>query len=70
MAFVYWLLFRTTIGYEFRAAGLNPDAARYAGMPRDLSLLALEGLVLAKLRRIACSLDTLARNQPPLAIPS
>jgi len=32
VAFVYWLLFRTTIGFEFRAAGLNPDAARYAGM--------------------------------------
>jgi simple sugar transport system permease protein len=29
---VSWLLFRTTIGFEFRAAGLNPDAARYAGM--------------------------------------
>jgi simple sugar transport system permease protein len=32
VAFTYWLLFRTTIGFEFRAAGLNPDAARYAGM--------------------------------------
>lgn len=31
-AFVYWLLFRSTIGYEFRAVGFNPDAARYAGM--------------------------------------
>lgn len=29
---VYWLLFRTTLGFEFRASGLNPDAARYAGM--------------------------------------
>ena len=29
---VYWLLFRTTIGFEFRASGSNPDAARYAGM--------------------------------------
>ncbi len=32
VGFVSWLLFRTTIGFEFRAAGLNPDAARYAGM--------------------------------------
>jgi simple sugar transport system permease protein len=32
VAVVYWLLFRTTLGYEFRASGLNPDAARYAGM--------------------------------------
>ena len=32
VAIVYWLLFRTTLGFEFRASGLNPDAARYAGM--------------------------------------
>jgi len=29
---IYWLLFRTTTGYEFRAVGYNPDAAHYAGM--------------------------------------
>jgi simple sugar transport system permease protein len=27
-----WLMFRTTRGFEFRAAGLNPRAAGYAGM--------------------------------------
>lgn len=32
VAFVYWLLYRTTLGFEFRASGLNPSAARYAGM--------------------------------------
>jgi ABC-type uncharacterized transport system permease subunit len=32
VAFVYWLLYRTTLGFEFRASGLNPNAARYAGM--------------------------------------
>ncbi|MEE9473130.1 MAG: ABC transporter permease [Acidimicrobiia bacterium] len=32
VAFVYWLLFRSSIGFEFRAVGFNPDAARYAGM--------------------------------------
>jgi ABC-type uncharacterized transport system permease subunit len=32
VVFIYWLLFRTTIGFEFRSAGANPDAARYAGM--------------------------------------
>jgi general nucleoside transport system permease protein len=30
--FVSWLLFRSTKGFEFRAVGLNPHAARYAGM--------------------------------------
>ena len=29
---VHWLLFRTTTGFEFRAVGANPAAARYAGM--------------------------------------
>jgi simple sugar transport system permease protein len=29
---VNWLLFRTTLGYEFRAVGANPAAARYAGI--------------------------------------
>ncbi len=30
--FISWLLFRTTIGFEFRAVGANPNAARYAGI--------------------------------------
>lgn len=30
--FVYWLLFKTTIGFELRTVGLNPNAARYGGM--------------------------------------
>ncbi len=30
---VYFLLWRTTIGYRIRAVGLNPAAARYAGIP-------------------------------------
>ena len=29
---VYWLLFRSTLGFEFRAAGFSPGAAEYAGM--------------------------------------
>ena len=31
-ALVYWLLFKTTIGFELRTVGTNPRAARYAGM--------------------------------------
>lgn len=31
-AWTSWLMFRTTKGFEFRAAGLNPRAAGYAGM--------------------------------------
>jgi ABC-type uncharacterized transport system permease subunit len=29
---VYWLLFKTTFGFEVRAVGANPDAAKYSGM--------------------------------------
>jgi ABC-type uncharacterized transport system permease subunit len=29
---IYWLLFRSTLGFEFRAVGMNPDGAHYAGM--------------------------------------
>ena len=29
---VWWLLYRSTIGFEFRAVGANPDGAKYAGM--------------------------------------
>jgi general nucleoside transport system permease protein len=31
-AFVWWLLGRSTIGFELRAVGANPDASRAAGM--------------------------------------
>ncbi len=29
---VYWILFKSTIGFEFRAVGANPSAAKYGGM--------------------------------------
>jgi general nucleoside transport system permease protein len=32
VAFVWWLLSRSTLGFELRAVGANPDAARTAGM--------------------------------------
>jgi ABC-type uncharacterized transport system permease subunit len=36
---VSWLLFRTTKGYELRAAGFNMTAARYAGMSAGGSMI-------------------------------
>lgn len=30
---VAWVLWRTTLGFEIRTVGLNPHAARYAGIP-------------------------------------
>jgi len=32
VAFVWWLLNRSTIGYQFRALGHNPDASKVAGI--------------------------------------
>jgi simple sugar transport system permease protein len=29
---VYWFLFKTTLGFEIRSVGANPDASKYAGM--------------------------------------
>jgi simple sugar transport system permease protein len=46
--FVYWLLYRTTIGFELRTVGTNPAAARYAGInvPRTIVLaMALSGML-------------------------
>jgi simple sugar transport system permease protein len=39
VALVYWLLYRTTLGFEFRASGFNPDAAKYAGMKSGLIIV-------------------------------
>jgi general nucleoside transport system permease protein len=39
---VWWLLWRSTLGFEIRTVGANPDAARYAGMrPRFLLILTM-----------------------------
>lgn len=39
---IWWILYRSTIGFEIRTVGANPDAARYAGMrPRMLVILTM-----------------------------
>jgi simple sugar transport system permease protein len=39
---VWWFLQRTTLGFEIRTVGANPEAARYAGMrPRRLIILTM-----------------------------
>jgi simple sugar transport system permease protein len=38
----YWLLWRTTLGFEIRTVGANPTAARYAGMsPRRMMIFTM-----------------------------
>ena len=40
--FYWWLLKRTTVGFELRATGLNSDAAKYAGMKtKSLMVIAM-----------------------------
>src|SRR5690606_9690827 len=44
--FTDWFLTKTTLGFELRTVGENPDAARYAGMsvPKNMILaMALSG---------------------------
>jgi general nucleoside transport system permease protein len=43
-AVVAWLLNRTTIGFEFRAVGANPDAARAAGMSPSRTVILVMAL--------------------------
>ena len=39
---IWFILYRTTLGFEIRAVGANPDASRYAGMkPRRLVTLTM-----------------------------
>ncbi len=39
VGFVYWLLFKTTLGFEIRTVGANPRAARTAGMNVERSFI-------------------------------
>jgi general nucleoside transport system permease protein len=46
VALVYWLLYKTTVGFELRTVGANPNAAKYAGINVRRSIvmaLALSG---------------------------
>jgi simple sugar transport system permease protein len=42
--FIWWFLFRTTLGFELRTVGTNPNAARYAGMSIARNYLIAFGL--------------------------
>ncbi len=43
VAAVWWLLFRSKLGFEFRASGENPVAARYAGIRASLIIVVAMG---------------------------
>jgi ABC-type uncharacterized transport system permease subunit len=56
-----WLMFRTTRGFEFRAAGLNPRAAGYAGMRAGRTIV-LAMTVSGALAGIAGAVEVLGTN--------
>lgn len=67
LAFLVWyLLFRTTLGFEIRTVGLNPNAARYAGIrfARVLVLTMIIAGMLAGLGGAVESLGVVGRYQP------
>ena len=41
---VWWLLWKTTLGFELRTVGSNPDAAKYAGIKPGLTIILSMGL--------------------------
>ncbi len=63
---IYWLLFRTKLGFEFRSAGANPDAARYAGMRSGFLIVAVMAIAgaLAGLAGANQVLGVLGRASP------
>lgn len=63
---VWWILFRSKIGFAFRASGENPHAARYAGMKSGLVIVAAMGTAgaLAGLAGASQVLGVLGRASP------
>lgn len=59
--FIWWLIFRTTIGFEIRTVGQNMNAARYAGMnaPRMVILVMV---IAGGLAGLAGTIETLGLN--------
>ena len=58
---IWWILWKTTIGFEIRTVGLNPKAAQYAGMKVGRTLvmtMAVAGL----LAGMAGAVETLGLN--------
>ena len=55
---IRWILDRTTLGFEIRTVGLNPHAARYAGM-RPIFITALTMTISGLLAGLAGAIQTL-----------
>ena len=58
---VWWLLYRTTLGYEIRTVGLNSSAAQYAGI-RVARMIILTMMISGFLAGLGGSVETLGIN--------
>ena len=63
---VWWLLYKTTVGFEIRMVGLSPDAARYAGIrvARTLILTMVISAILAGIGGAVETQGVVGRFQP------
>ncbi len=59
--FIWWLLFKTTIGFEVRTVGQNPDAARYAGIRVNWTMV-MTMAIAGGLAGMAGAVETLGLN--------
>jgi simple sugar transport system permease protein len=67
--FIWWLLYRSTLGFQFRAVGANPHAAKYAGMNvafLTIAVMAIAGSM-AGLAGVDQVTGTLGRATPGFA---
>ncbi len=64
---VWWLLYRSTLGFEIRSVGANPSAARYAGM-RPAFLIMLTMSLSGLLSGIAGSTEILGVSRFMIAV--
>ncbi len=58
---VWWLLYRTTVGYEIRTVGLNASAAQYAGV-RVARVIILTMMISGLLAGLGGAVETLGIN--------
>ncbi len=59
--FIWWLLYKTTVGFEIRTVGQNAKAARYAGM-RVNWVVILTMMIAGGLAGLAGGIETLGLN--------
>lgn len=59
--FIWWLIYKTTIGFEIRTVGQNVKAAKYAGMKVNWTII-LTMMIAGGLAGLAGTIETLAVN--------